>query len=282
MIIQTHPLSGHFLFGKPHIYLFKPLYHEPKPSTETEEDKSAKTSDPDKSDQQAVSTTATKESTPVIYQDRGVIIEDHGDYYSMSLDVPGVKSSDVKVEIREGILSIEAQRKSGDKVVAKYAQHFVVNDYLDESKMKANLSDGVLSLTIPKKEEAKPHAIPVLAEYPPEEKNEDATEVRMSLDVPGVCIKDVKLQFSDGKILLHAERTRGRVTGTIEKEFYADAARIDPMSFKGYLMDGVLTIVGSRKANSEPKSITISTEPLKIEDTEMKDNVVVETVADNE
>jgi HSP20 family molecular chaperone IbpA len=147
--------------------------------------------------------------------------------------------------------------------------------------MKANLADGVLTLTIPKKEEAKPHAIPVLAEYPQEKMNNDASEVRMSLDVPGVCNKDVKLEFSNGRILLHAERKRGRMTGTIEKEFYADAARIDPFSFKGYLMDGVLTIIGSRKANAAPKNITIST-PLKNEDSHMSDNVVVETVADTE
>jgi HSP20 family molecular chaperone IbpA len=259
---SRHPVACHYLFGNPHVFLVHPESSEKK-----------------KSD------TATKQQASKDESNGHQELAKKDNAYCLSLDMPGVRSSDAKIELSDGVLTIEAERKTGDKVVAKYVQAFVLNDQrIDESKLQATLSDGILSITIPKKPEAKPILIPVLAEYPPEEKEVDENNMlQISLDLPGVAKDDLKLQLLyDGKIEMHAARKRGRYAGTIEKQFYVDVQKIDPQTFKAYLMDGICTIIGARKEGAPPKKVTVSGEiPEKktIEANKKEDEeVVVETV----
>lgn len=103
--------------------------------------------------------------------DRGMFYNRMSDYkieedeknYIIEMDMPGVKKEDLEVGIKENILSIYAERKKEDKtenkesvVVSKYEQSFNISAKgIDVDNIQANLDNGVLKITLPKKEEVK-------------------------------------------------------------------------------------------------------------------------------
>lgn len=81
--------------------------------------------------------------------------------YQIAVDVPGVKKDDITVNVEEDgrILKITGGRKvvrDGKTTETKFMKRFTIGDNVDMDKMTANLADGVLTLTAPKKEEEKP------------------------------------------------------------------------------------------------------------------------------
>lgn len=90
-------------------------------------------------------------------------IEEDEKNYIIEMDMPGVKKEDLEVGIKENILSIYAERKKEDKtenkesvVVSKYEQSFNISAKgIDVDNIQANLDNGVLKITLPKKEEVK-------------------------------------------------------------------------------------------------------------------------------
>ena len=98
-----------------------------------------------------------------LYQRNYKIYEDEKGY-TIEMDMPGVKKSDLEIGVKENILSIYAERKKvikseeGDKeeIVSKYEQSFNISDKsIDVDNIAANFENGVLILTLPKKEEVK-------------------------------------------------------------------------------------------------------------------------------
>lgn len=83
--------------------------------------------------------------------------------YTVKLDLPGVAKEDVKVSIDGRRISVEAQtrkddeKKEGDRIVyrersmSSYARSFTVATEVDESTSAAKLENGVLSLTLAKR-----------------------------------------------------------------------------------------------------------------------------------
>lgn len=90
-------------------------------------------------------------------------IEEDDKNYFIEMDMPGVKKEDLEVGVKENILSIYAERKKEDKtenkeavVVSKYEQSFNISAKgIDIDNIQANLENGILTLTLPKKEEVK-------------------------------------------------------------------------------------------------------------------------------
>ena len=84
-----------------------------------------------------------------------------------TLDLPGMKKEDIEVSIQDGTLIIRGEKKEETERKEKGAVrterfygsfHRAVNlpTAVDDTKVKANYKSGVLELTLPKKEEAKP------------------------------------------------------------------------------------------------------------------------------
>jgi HSP20 family molecular chaperone IbpA len=95
--------------------------------------------------------------------------DDHG--VTVLADLPGVTKERLEVSVHDGNLTIEAESAvptpaslhlSHAEIRAPYfSRRFVVSDDFDTSRIEANLKDGVLKLTIPRREEAKPRRIDV-------------------------------------------------------------------------------------------------------------------------
>ncbi|HLP33706.1 MAG TPA: Hsp20/alpha crystallin family protein [Bacteroidia bacterium] len=90
------------------------------------------------------------------------IIENDKDY-KIELAVPGLDKNDFKVEVQEGILSISAEKEEEKKEEDKnfrrrefsynsFSRSFTLPENLVTDKIDAKYENGVLRLTLPKKE----------------------------------------------------------------------------------------------------------------------------------
>jgi HSP20 family protein len=91
-------------------------------------------------------------------------VVDKGDRYAVALDLPGVKKEDIRVTVEGNRVSVSAEtrsqleRKEGDKVlhtertVTSYARSFELPAEVTEDKADAAYENGVLQLTLPKRE----------------------------------------------------------------------------------------------------------------------------------
>lgn len=92
--------------------------------------------------------------------------------YVIKAEIPEVKKEDVKVTVEDGQLTIQGERKLEkeekdkrfhrvERSYGSFMRSFGVPDNVDESKAKAEFKDGMLTLTLPKSEKAKPRALEV-------------------------------------------------------------------------------------------------------------------------
>lgn len=94
-----------------------------------------------------------------------------GESFVAQIDLPGVDPSTIDVDVEDRTLTIRAERKSvsGDDVqwlsherpTGTFARQLVLGNGLALDRIDADYADGVLTLTIPVAEEAKPRKIHV-------------------------------------------------------------------------------------------------------------------------
>jgi HSP20 family protein len=87
-------------------------------------------------------------------------------------DLPGVDLKDVDIRIENGTLSIKGERKFEEKKdnggyhriersYGSFVRYFSLPDTVDPDKVNAAYKEGVLTVTLPKKELAKPRQVKV-------------------------------------------------------------------------------------------------------------------------
>ncbi len=94
-----------------------------------------------------------------------------GDDLVVHMDLPGVKSEDVKITLENRTLTISAQRRAaygqGDQVLVQerfdgeISRRVRVPEWVDADAVSADYTDGVLSVRLPLAERAKPRTISV-------------------------------------------------------------------------------------------------------------------------
>ena len=93
-----------------------------------------------------------------------------GDKCVVELDLPGVKADSIDLDVDRNVLTVHAQRagvdQSREMVAAErprgvFSRQLFLGDTLDADHIEASYHDGVLRLTIPVAEKAKPRRITV-------------------------------------------------------------------------------------------------------------------------
>lgn len=97
-----------------------------------------------------------------------------GDQFFIHLDLPGVKPGDVDLTLERNVISIRAERRSprqeGDEVLiderpqGTFTRQLFLGDNLDAEKLNASYDMGVLTITIPVAEKAKPRRVQIAAQ----------------------------------------------------------------------------------------------------------------------
>ncbi len=97
------------------------------------------------------------------------------DAITMLFEIPGVKKEDIHLDIGNGLLRIKGERRApdvkkneecfcSDLGYGSFEKSFRLPDYADGGNVKARHVDGMLELTIPKKEEKKRRTIEIKVE----------------------------------------------------------------------------------------------------------------------
>jgi HSP20 family protein len=86
-------------------------------------------------------------------------------------DVPGVRKDDVEINLDNDVLTISGRvtidqydglrPMYGEYNVGNYYRRFSLGEVVDQTKISADIKDGVLKVTLPKREKAQPRRITV-------------------------------------------------------------------------------------------------------------------------
>jgi HSP20 family protein len=98
-------------------------------------------------------------------------IYETGDALTIVMEMPGVDKNDLDVSVEGGVLNVEGrlnfEKYEGMRPVyteynvGHYRRSFSLSNRIDQSKISADVRNGVLTLVLPKAEEAKPRRIVV-------------------------------------------------------------------------------------------------------------------------
>ena len=92
-------------------------------------------------------------------------VKESKDGYEVHLDLPGFKKEDVKVQLKDGYLTVTATRQSSldndknekfirrERYMGSVSRSFYVGKTLSEEDIKAKFDNGTLQISVPKKAE---------------------------------------------------------------------------------------------------------------------------------
>jgi len=116
-------------------------------------------------------TSPTEQTRPGVVFTPSVDIFETDRELTLLADLPGVTAENLTIDLRENTLTLTGEVDPFEKAneqdilieyeIGKYYRQFSLSNVIDQSKINANLTDGVLRLTLPKVEEAKPRKIEV-------------------------------------------------------------------------------------------------------------------------
>jgi HSP20 family protein len=103
-------------------------------------------------------------------------IHEYDDRFRLFVDLPGVDPSAVDITLERGVLTISGERSppadtAGEQMVQRrverghghFHRRFILPDSVDAENVKATGQNGVLEVSIPKQQKAKPRRIKVAA-----------------------------------------------------------------------------------------------------------------------
>jgi len=116
-------------------------------------------------------TTPAEQTRPGLVFTPAVDIFETEKEITLLADMPGVKAKDLTIDLHDNVLSLDGDVESpegADEVTVlreyrtgKYYRQFTLSQVIDQSKIDAELKDGVLRLRLPKVEAATPRKITV-------------------------------------------------------------------------------------------------------------------------
>lgn len=101
-----------------------------------------------------------------------VDIVENDDNVAMRFEVPGMDKKNIKVGVKDGVLTVSGERKVEKEEKTEsyirseihsgsFSRSFTLPDSIDIEKIEADYKDGILELSLAKREEAKPKEIDV-------------------------------------------------------------------------------------------------------------------------
>jgi HSP20 family protein len=100
------------------------------------------------------------------YRSLGVNVREEDEAYVLSALVPGLKAEDLNIQVLENVVSIEGEYRAeeieylmNELPRGTFRRDLRMPAEIQADKVEAKITDGVLTLTLPKAESAKPKRI---------------------------------------------------------------------------------------------------------------------------
>ncbi len=104
-----------------------------------------------------------------------VDIKEEADKFLIQADIPGVKPDEIEISMEDGVLTISGERKTEaetkndnykrvERTFGSFYRRFSLPDTANADAISAVSKQGVLGITIPKREAVQPRKISVVAE----------------------------------------------------------------------------------------------------------------------
>ena len=116
-------------------------------------------------------TSPAEQTKPGVVFTPSVDIFENDRELTLLADLPGVTAENLTIDLRENTLTLTGEVEPFERAneedilieyeIGKFYRQFSLSNVIDQSKINANLTDGVLRLTLPKVEEAKPRKIEI-------------------------------------------------------------------------------------------------------------------------
>jgi HSP20 family protein len=94
-----------------------------------------------------------------------------GDQFHIHLDLPDVDADAIELTVEQNVLTVRAERRfdsrEGDEILVSerpqgtFTRQLMLAESLESDKLEANYDRGVLTITIPVAEHAKPRRVPI-------------------------------------------------------------------------------------------------------------------------
>ena len=112
-----------------------------------------------------------EKTVPARYYVPNTDIYETEDAITCVVEMPGVEKDKVDITVEDDILQIEGQIEFANYAemqpvyteynIGHYSRRFNLSSRIDQGKISADIKDGVLTLVLPKAEEAKPRRITI-------------------------------------------------------------------------------------------------------------------------
>lgn len=115
---------------------------------------------------------ASFENSKAVTDQVKVNVVENEDNYTLKAEVPGLTEKDIDIEIKDGLMTLkghseESNEKEGDHYRMKefnlrsFERSFKIGEGIDPDQVSAQLTHGVLTVVLPRREEAKPKSVKV-------------------------------------------------------------------------------------------------------------------------
>lgn len=95
-----------------------------------------------------------------------------GDDYILKSELPGISKDDIEISIQDNVVTLKGTKKQEtevnednyyhcERVFGSFQRSFELPSVIDRKKVKATYKDGILEVTLPLAEEAKPKQIKI-------------------------------------------------------------------------------------------------------------------------
>ncbi len=99
-------------------------------------------------------------------------VHDDKDGLTVQVELPGVKKDEIDISLHDGVLTVSGERKTdrerqegetfrSERYFGKFQRSVTLPTAVDAGNVKASYKDGILTIDLPKAEEAKPKQIAI-------------------------------------------------------------------------------------------------------------------------
>lgn len=99
-------------------------------------------------------------------------VQETGDSIRVMLEVPGMSPEDIQINLENNVLTVSGEKRHGleeeglrwhlsERRFGRFSRSFVLPRDVEHDEIEARLEDGVLHVSVPKSEQAKPRRIEI-------------------------------------------------------------------------------------------------------------------------